>query len=108
MFVIDIKREQIALAEAKKLGIPLIAIVDTNCDPEQVDFPIPGNDDAIKACQLIADRIADGINEGRQMREEDLVSEIRAASTEEEDIPVDEIINYDVVDKKIDEFEEEE
>jgi small subunit ribosomal protein S2 len=107
MFVIDIKREQNAIAEAKKLGIPIIAIVDTNCDPEQVDFPIPGNDDAIKACQLIADRIADGINEGRQMREEDLVTEIRSASVEEEDIPVDQIINFDNIDAKLEEFEEE-
>jgi len=110
MFVIDIKREQNAIAEAKKLGIPIIAIVDTNCDPDQVDFPIPGNDDAIKACQLIADRIADAVNEGRKNREGDLVNEVRAASSssEEEDIPVDQIINFENIDAKLEEFEEEE
>jgi len=99
MFIIDIKREMNAVNEAKKLNIPIVAIVDTNSDPDLVDFPIPGNDDAIRACQLIADRIADAINEGKQLKDEGLVEEIRGASTEEEegeDIPVDEIISADV------------
>jgi small subunit ribosomal protein S2 len=99
MFVIDIKREFNAIAEAKKLGIPIVAIVDTNCDPEEVDFPIPGNDDAIRACQLIASRIAAAINEGKQLREEELVQEINEASNEDDnetdDIPVDEIVTGD-------------
>ncbi len=100
MFVIDIKREFNAIAEAKKLGIPIVAIVDTNCDPDEVDFPIPGNDDAIRACQLIASRIAAAINEGRQLREDELVQEINEASKEAEeesdDIPVDEIVTADM------------
>lgn len=82
MFVIDIKMEQNAIFEAHKLNIPIVAIVDTNCDPEMVDFPIPGNDDAIRACQLIAGRIADAVIEGRQAREDSLVSEVRAAGQE--------------------------
>jgi small subunit ribosomal protein S2 len=70
LFVIDIKMEQNAVLEARKLGIPIVAIVDTNCDPELVDFPIPGNDDAIRACQLISARIADAIIEGTQITSE--------------------------------------
>ncbi|KAA0258616.1 30S ribosomal protein S2 [Deferribacter autotrophicus] len=95
LFIIDIKREMNAVLEAKKLGLPIVAIVDTNCDPDLVDFPIPGNDDAIRACQLIAGKIADAVLEGKQLREEELLEEIRAASEqkeEDEDIPVDEIV----------------
>lgn len=66
LFVIDLKMEHNAIAEAKRLGIPIVAIVDTNCDPELVDYPIPGNDDAIRACQLIATRIAAAIIEAKQ------------------------------------------
>ena len=72
MFIVDVNMEQNAVLEAHKLGIPIVAIVDTNCDPEMVDFPIPGNDDAIRACQLIAGRLADAINEGRQSTEPEL------------------------------------
>ncbi|MBZ4644403.1 MAG: ribosomal protein [Deferribacteraceae bacterium] len=108
MFIIDIKREMNAVNEAKKLNIPIVAIVDTNSDPELVDFPIPGNDDAIRACQLIADRIADAINEGRQLKDDGLVEEIRSASVEEEDIediPVDEIVSADIENEDEDEEE---
>ncbi len=66
MFVVDPKKEKIAVSEAHKLNIPIVAIVDTNCDPEEVDFPIPGNDDAIRAVKLIASAISDAILEGRQ------------------------------------------
>jgi small subunit ribosomal protein S2 len=59
IFVVDPKKEYIAVAEANKLGIPVIAVVDTNCDPEMVDYPIPGNDDAIRAIRLFAAKIAD-------------------------------------------------
>ena len=69
VFVIDPHREKIAVAEANKLGIPVVAIVDTNCDPEPIDFPIPGNDDAIRAIKLFASRFADAIIEGRQIWE---------------------------------------
>jgi small subunit ribosomal protein S2 len=65
LFVVDPVSEKIAIAEAKKLGIPVIAVVDTNCDPEPVQFPIPGNDDAIRAIKLFAGRVADAITEGR-------------------------------------------
>jgi len=66
MFVVDPRKEKIAIAEAKKLGIPVVAIVDTNCDPDEVDYVIPGNDDAIRAVKLIASTIANAIIEGRQ------------------------------------------
>jgi small subunit ribosomal protein S2 len=66
MFVVDPRKEKIAIAEAKKLGIPVVAIVDTNCDPDEVDYVIPGNDDAIRAVKLIASTMANAILEGRQ------------------------------------------
>src|SRR5205823_1612237 len=65
VFIIDPRKEKIAVAEAQRLGIPIVAIVDTNCDPSGIDYPIPGNDDAIRAVRLITSRIADAINEGR-------------------------------------------
>jgi small subunit ribosomal protein S2 len=68
MFVVDLKKEHIAIAEAKRLDIPIVAIVDTNCDPEEALYPIPGNDDAIRAIKLICGRIAEATNEGRQER----------------------------------------
>ncbi len=66
LFIVDSRKEKIAVAEARKLGIPIVAIVDTNCDPDEVDYLIPGNDDAIRAVKLIAGTIADAIIEGRQ------------------------------------------
>ncbi len=66
VFVVDLKKEHIAVAEARKLGIPVIAIVDTNCDPDEVDFVIPGNDDAIRAIKLICGKIADAVIEVKQ------------------------------------------
>ena len=66
MFVVDPRKEKNAILEAKILGIPVVAIVDTNCDPEEVDYVIPGNDDAIRAVKLITAKMADGIIEGRQ------------------------------------------
>jgi small subunit ribosomal protein S2 len=68
VFVIDLKKERIAVMEAKRLGIPVIGIVDTNCDPDDVDYIIPGNDDAIRSIRLITSRIADAAIEGRQLR----------------------------------------
>ena len=65
MFVVDIKREHNAIAEARKLRVPIVALVDTNCDPELVDYPIAGNDDAIKAIQVIADAIGETITEAK-------------------------------------------
>ncbi len=66
MFIVDPRKERIAVQEAKKLGIPIIAIVDTNCDPDEIDAVIPGNDDAIRAVKLIAETIANAVIEGRQ------------------------------------------
>ena len=66
MFIVDPRKERIAVAEAKKLGIPIVAIVDTNCDPDEIDYVIPGNDDAIRAVKLIAQTMANAILEGKQ------------------------------------------
>ncbi|HIZ19874.1 MAG TPA: 30S ribosomal protein S2 [Firmicutes bacterium] len=70
LFIVDPRKEKIAVAEAHKLGIPIVAIVDTNCDPDEVDYVIPGNDDAIRAVKLIASTMANAIIEGRQGQEE--------------------------------------
>ena len=66
LFIVDPRKERIAVAEAKKLNIPIVAIVDTNCDPEEIDYVIPGNDDAIRAVKLLTSRMADAVIEGRQ------------------------------------------
>ena len=68
-YVIDSKREEIAVHEARKLRIPVIGIVDTNCDPDEVDYVIPGNDDALRAIKLFTSRLADAIISGREMKE---------------------------------------
>ncbi|HEY8132447.1 MAG TPA: 30S ribosomal protein S2 [Thermoanaerobaculia bacterium] len=70
LFVIDPKKEYIAVKEAKKLGVPVVAIVDTNCDPEDIDFVIPGNDDAIRAIRLFTQKIADAVLEGYNLADE--------------------------------------
>ena len=80
LFVVDPKNEHIAVAEARILGIPIVAIVDTNCDPDEVDYVIPGNDDAIRAVKLIAGKMADAILEGKQG--EQLEDETEEAATE--------------------------
>ena len=69
MFIVDPRKERIAIQEAHTLGIPIVAIVDTNCDPEEVDYVIPGNDDAIRAVKLIASKIADAVIESKQGEE---------------------------------------
>lgn len=66
LFVVDPRKERIAVAEARKLRIPIVAVVDTNCDPEEIDYVIPGNDDAIRAVRLLTSKIADAVLEGRQ------------------------------------------
>ena len=75
MFVVDPKKERIAVLEAKKLGIPVVGLIDTNCNPEDVDYPIPGNDDAIRAVKLIADVMANAVIEGNQGEDAEVVSE---------------------------------
>ncbi|MCQ2465968.1 MAG: 30S ribosomal protein S2 [Clostridia bacterium] len=79
LFIVDTKKEHLAVAEAKRLNIPIIAIVDTNCDPEEVDYVIPGNDDAIRAVKLIAGKMADAIIEARQGEQ---MTDVEAEATE--------------------------
>ena len=79
IFVIDSNKEQIAVREARKLGIPVVAVVDTNCDPSEVDYVIPGNDDALRAIRLFASKIADSIVEGSQMATDKQSAELAAA-----------------------------
>ena len=85
LFIVDPRKERIAVAEAKKLGIPIIAIVDTNCDPDEIDAVIPGNDDAIRAVKLIAETMAAAVIEGRQGSEMGT-----AAEDAEEEAPAEE------------------
>ena len=84
MFVVDPRKEHIAILEAKALGIPVVAIVDTNCDPDEADYPIPGNDDAIRAVKLIASKIADAVLEGRQGEQmsDEAIEEVAADEVE--------------------------
>jgi small subunit ribosomal protein S2 len=79
IFVIDSNKEQIAVREARKLGIPVVAVVDTNCDPSEVDYVIPGNDDALRAIRLFASKIADSVVEGAQAASDKQTVEISAA-----------------------------
>jgi small subunit ribosomal protein S2 len=80
VFVIDSNKEQIAVRESRKLGIPVVAVVDTNCDPSEVDYVIPGNDDALRAIRLFASKISDSIAEGRQMMSDKQFADIAAAA----------------------------
>ena len=75
LFVVDIGKEHIAVAEARKVGVPIIALVDSDCDPDLIDYPIPGNDDAIRSIRLITAKIADAVIEGQ--------NRMRALETEE-------------------------
>ncbi|MBR1530384.1 MAG: 30S ribosomal protein S2 [Oscillospiraceae bacterium] len=84
LFIVDPRKEKIAVAEAKKLNIPIVAIVDTNCDPDEVDYVIPGNDDAIRAVKLIAGTIANAIIEGRQGADDVSADDANAAEAAEE------------------------
>ena len=84
LFVVDPRKEHIAIAEARSLGIPIVAIIDTNCDPDEVDYPIPGNDDAIRAVKLIAAKMADAVLEGKQ-GEQMTDAAVDAADEETED-----------------------
>ena len=89
VFVIDVRKEEIAVAEANKLGIPVIAVVDTNCSPEGVDYVIPGNDDALRAVRLFASRIADAVLEGQQMLTEGGATAATSESSEESAPPTE-------------------
>ena len=82
LFIVDPRKERIAVSEAHKMGIPVVAIVDTNCDPDEIDYPIPGNDDAIRAVKLIVSKMADAVLEGKQGEQLD-----------EEEAPVEEVVS---------------
>ena len=82
MFVVDPRKEKNAIAEAKKLGIPVVAIVDTNCDPDEVDYGIPGNDDAIRAIKLISQTMANAVLEGKQGEQLEVAAEEKEAAAE--------------------------
>ena len=99
IFVVDPKKERIAILEAKKLGIPIVAIVDTNCDPDEVDYVIPGNDDAIRAVKLIAAKMADAVIEARQGEQMEAPAENAATGHEEE-------FNLDDISIEVEEIEE--
>ena len=84
VFVVDPRKEQIVVKEARKLKIPIVALVDTNCDPDEVDYVIPGNDDAIRSCGLIVRVIADAVAEGRQLlTEAEMKAEAERKAAEE-------------------------
>ena len=86
LFVVDPRKEHIAIAEARSLGIPIVAIIDTNCDPDEVDYPIPGNDDAIRAVKLIAAKMADAVLEGKQGEQmTDAAADAAEEETEDEE-----------------------
>ena len=113
MFIVDPRKERIAIAEARSLHIPIVAIVDTNCDPDEVDYPIPGNDDAIRAVKLIAAKMADAVLEGKQG--EQLVDDEAEAAGPAEEAEVEEIdeetaeeITGEIADALIDKKETEE
>ena len=83
LFIVDPRKERIAVAEAKKLNIPIVAIVDTNCDPDESDYVIPGNDDAIRAVKLLTSRMADAVIEGRQGEACEVVEEVATSEDAE-------------------------
>ncbi|HXK15894.1 MAG TPA: 30S ribosomal protein S2 [Gaiellaceae bacterium] len=87
IFIVDLRKEQLAVREAKRLGMPVIALVDTNCDPDEADYVIPGNDDAIRSCSVIVKAIADGIEAGKQKVTE---NELKARAAKKEETPAEE------------------
>ncbi len=112
LYVIDTEKEHIAVREANKLGIPVVAILDTNCDPEPIQYPIPGNDDAIRSIRLFTSRIADAIIEGRTIYEQQLAE---AAAAEQEGVSEEaagafgmDIERYEEYEEQFEELEEEE
>ena len=88
LFIVDPRKERIAIAEARNLGIPVVAIVDTNCDPDEVEYPIPGNDDAIRAVKLITSKMADAVLEGKQGEQMEEAAEEAVAELTEAEVEV--------------------
>jgi len=85
IFVVDTEKEKIAVAEARRLGIPVVAPLDTNCDPDVVDYPIPGNDDAIRSIQLFCREMKEAIIEGREIKAQDEAEPVEEIVVEEEE-----------------------
>lgn len=104
LYVVDVKREEIAINEAKKLGIPVIAIVDTNCDPDLLDFPIPGNDDAIRSIRLVTDKIAEAVLGGLALLEAMAKEQVEEAPLKVAAIPTP--VKHEVVAVSSEEAEE--
>ncbi len=92
IFLVDPKKERIAILEAKKLNIPVIGLVDTNCNPEELDYPIPGNDDAIRAVKLIADVMANAVIEGKQGESLEIAEEEQQEEITEEPTTIEEVV----------------
>ena len=92
IFLVDPKKERIAILEAKKLGIPVVGLIDTNCNPQDVDYAIPGNDDAIRAVKLIADCMANAVIEGRQGESMEEISEEMPVENEEAPESIEEVV----------------
>jgi len=108
IFVIDTVKEKIAVQEANRLKLPVVAPLDTNCDPDVVDYPIPGNDDAIRSIQLFCKEMSDAIIEGKELREQDEIVEDEAVSQEEKDAIVEEALQEDELSEEDFETEEKE
>jgi small subunit ribosomal protein S2 len=94
VFVIDSNKEAIAVKEARRLGIPVVAIVDTNCDPDEVDWVIPGNDDALRAIRLFTSKIADAVVEGRSLASEQDFPAAEKAAAASDETPVEDLEEY--------------
>jgi small subunit ribosomal protein S2 len=97
VFIVDLRKEQLAVREARRLGLPIVALVDTNCDPDEADFVIPGNDDAIRSCNLIVRALADGIAAGQQKTTVEELTAAAAPEPEPEAAPEPEPTVADVV-----------
>jgi small subunit ribosomal protein S2 len=88
LFIVDLRKEQIAVREGRRLGLPIVALVDTNCDPDEADFVIPGNDDAIRSCSLVVKVVADGLADGQTMaRPEEFARATNGAAPEAKEVP---------------------
>ena len=87
VYIVDPSMEKIAVSEAKRTGVPVVAIVDTNCDPDEIDYPIPANDDAVRAVKLMTSKIADAVIEGKETRELELAAEREEVEVPEIEIP---------------------
>ena len=101
IFLVDPKKERIAILEAKKLNIPVIGLVDTNCNPEELDYPIPGNDDAIRAVKLIADVMANAVIEGKQGESFEAVEEEQQEAISEEATSMEQVVANEEENKEV-------